>query len=142
MEAFRYKEIILYYNITDGKDTCLHVTCLAGEYYAQNIKLLNQHTFDYLFMKKVLNNDVIEVSEKYYKECEPYRLTPVDTINDIYDNHGLDSLINYLDVYPINTLYRYDRKSFFWAAYILWKNHIYVSLDTEVFYWYIDFEKN
>ena len=140
VEAFRYKETILYYNITDGKDTCLQVSCLAGEYYAWNIKVLSQEIFDYLFIKKVLNNDIIEVSEKYYKEYEPYRLRPVDIINDIYDNHGLDSLLNYLDNYPINQLYRHDNKSFYWAAYILWQNNIHVSLDTEVFYWYIDYE--
>ena len=140
VEDFRYKETILFYNITNGNDTCLVVGSLACDYYTLNIKVLDQKTFDYHFMRKVLNKEVIEVSEKYYKENEPYCLIPVDAINDIYDNHGVDSLLIYLDNYPINQLYRYDIKSFYWAAYILWENDIYVSLDTEVFYWYIDFK--
>lgn len=114
--------------------------CLSWAYDALNIKVLDQKTFDYHFMRKVLNKEVIKVSEKYYKENEPYRVTPVDAISNIYNKYGLDSLLNYLDEYPITRLHNFDMASFKWATYILWQNDIYVSSDTESVYYYIDYD--
>lgn len=140
VEKFRVSETRIFYSITNGQDTCLVMDCLSWAYDALNIKVLDQNTFDTYFMKKVFNDDVIEVSEKYYKEEEPYRVTPVDAISNIYNKYGLDSLLNYLDEYPITRLHNFDMASFKWATYILWQNDIYVSSDTESVYYYIDYD--
>ncbi len=138
VERFRDSETRIFYSITDGQDTCLVMDCLSCAYDVLNIKVLDQKTFDTYFMKRVFNNDVIEVSEKYYKEEEPYCVTPVDAISNMYNKYGLDSLLNYLDKYPITRLHNFDMASFKWSAYILWQNDIYVSSATECVYYYID----
>ena len=80
VEKFRVSETRIFYSITNGQDTCLVMDCLSWAYDDLSIKVLDQNTFDTYFMKKVFNDDVIEVSEKYYKEEEPYCVTPVACI--------------------------------------------------------------
>lgn len=140
VERFRDSETRIFYSITDGQDTCLVMDCLSWVYDNLNVKVLGQKKFDTYFMKKVFNNDVIEVSEKYYKEEEPYCVTPVEAISNIYNKYGLDSLLNYLDKYPITQLHNFDMASFKWATYLLWKNDIYVSSAADCVYYYIDYD--
>lgn len=138
IKNIRSKSTLIFYSITDKKDTCIVIDFLDSSYNKLNIKVVDCKTFDSYFMKKVLNNEVIEVSEEYYRKEKKYRLTPVNAIDEIYTNNGLDSLLNYLNKYTINRLQRDDIVSFKWAAYILWQNDIYISLDNEISYFYID----
>lgn len=140
IKKFRNRQTLIFYNITDGKDTCIVLNFLDCAYDELNIKFVDWQTFDSYFLKKVLNNDVIEVSEEYLQKERPYSIKPVESISGLYENYGLDSLLNYLEEYPINQLHKDDKASFDWAAYLLWQNGIYVSLYEEVYYWYIDYD--
>ncbi len=139
IKRFRDRQTLIFYNITDGNDTCLVLNFLDCAYDELNIKVVDQREFDSYFLKKVLHDEVIEVSKEYIQKERPYRIKPVESISGIYENYGLDSLLNYLEEYPINQLHKDDKASFDWAAYLLWQNGIYVSLDWEVVYWYIDY---
>lgn len=139
IKRFRDRQTLIFYNITDGNDTCLVLNFLDCVYDELNIKVVDWQTFDSYFLTKVLHNDVIAVSGEYLQKELPYSIKPVESISDLYENYGLDSLLNYLEEYPINQLHKDDKASFDWAAYLLWQNGIYVSLDWEVLYWYIDY---
>ncbi|MBR3564951.1 MAG: hypothetical protein IKN91_01290 [Paludibacteraceae bacterium] len=131
-------DCLIFYHITDLKDTCLISYLLVDVYYNLNIKILDEQTFYYHFMNKVFNGDIIEVSEDYYQKNEQYKINSVDAIDNIYNNYGLDSLLNYMYKYPINQLLKDDLAAFDWGTYILWQNGIYVSLDDETNMWYIN----
>jgi hypothetical protein len=96
---------------------------------------------DSYFLTKVLHNEIIEVSEEFLQQRKPYSIKPVESINNLYETYGLDSLLKYLEEYPINQLRKDDLDSFDWSAYLLWQNNIYVSLDGEVYYWYINYRE-
>ena len=130
-------ESLIFYNITDGKDTCLVCSFCDFPYEELNIKVLDRESFDLCFFKKILNDEVIEVSEAYYQEQKPYHVVPVDAISALYDNYGLDGLLSYLNKYPIHQLSKDNPAAFDWAAYLLWKNGIDVALGDEVYQWYI-----
>lgn len=141
VKRFQTRQTLIFYNITDGIDTCLVSTFLDCAYDKLNIKIDDWQTFESHFLQKALHNDVIEVSEEYLQEERLYSIKPVESISGLYETYGLDSLLNYLDEYPINQLQKDDRYAFEWAAYLLWQNGIYVSLSQEVYYWYIDYIK-
>lgn len=136
---FRTRETVIFYNITDGNDTCLVSNYLDCAYEELNIKVVDRQSFDSYFLTKVLHNEMIEVSEEYLQQQKPYSIKPVESINNLYETYGLDSLLKYLEEYPINQLRKDDLDSFDWSAYLLWQNNIYVSLDGEAYYWYIDY---
>lgn len=138
-ERFRNHQTLIFYNITDGNDTCLVLNFLDCAYEELNIKVVDWQSFDSYFLTKVLHNEIIEVSEEYLQKEKPYSIKPVESINNLYETYGLDSLLKYLEEYPINQLHKDDQDSFDWSAYLLWQNNIYVSLDGEVDYWYIDY---
>ena len=138
IKRFRDRQTLIFYKITDGNDTCLVLNFLDCAYDELSIKVVDWQTFDSYFLRKVLHNEIIEVSEEYLQKERLYSIKPVESINELYENYGLDSLLNYLEVYPLNQLHKDDKASFDWAAYLLWKNDIYVSLSEEVNYWYID----
>ena len=81
-------------------------------------------------------------SNKNTKKENPKNSDSLNSINNLYETYGLDSLLKYLEEYPINQLHKDDQDSFDWSAYLLWQNNIYVSLDGEVNYWYIDYMEN
>ncbi len=139
IKKFRDRQTLIFYKITDGNDTCLVLNFLDCAYDELSIKVVDWQTFDSYFLRKVLHNEIIEVSEEYLQKERLYSIKPVESINELYENYGLDSLLNYLEVYPLNQLHKDDKASFDWAAYLLWKNDIYVSLSEEVNYWYIDY---
>jgi len=140
IKEFRKHETLVFFRITDGKDTCLVLDFLDSFEERLNIKGLDQESFDANYSMKILNNEVIEVPEEYYSEEKKYCVTPVDTITTLYNNYGIYNFVYYLHQYPINKLAKEDKASFNWAAYLLWQNGIYVSLDEEVYYWYIDLD--
>ena len=132
-------QTLIFYNITDGNDTCLVSGYHDWAYEELNIKVVDRQSFDSYFLTKVLHNEIIEVSEEYLQKEKPYSIKPVESINNLYETYGLDSLLKYLEEYPINQLHKDDPDSFDWSAYLLWQNNIYVSEDGEVYYWYIDY---
>lgn len=139
VKKFREYETLVFFRITDGKDTCLVLDFLDSFEERLNIKGLNQESFDANYSMKILNNEVIEVPEDYYREEKKYCVTPVEAVTALYNNYGIYNFVYYLDQYPINKLSKEDMASFYWAAYLLWQNGIYVSLAEEINYWYIDY---
>jgi hypothetical protein len=138
------QQAVFFYHITDGKDTILIQDILLSVEDDMNFKVPDWKIFEYHFMKKILNNEIIEVSEEYMQQQKPYSLKPIDAIDNLYNNHGVDSLVNYLnekssviymDLNNLNSLFNIDKASFRWAIYLLWKNGIYVSFDEDV--WHI-----
>jgi hypothetical protein len=107
--------------------------------YNKKESIVDWQSFDSYFLTKVLHNEIIDVSEEFLQQRKPYSIKPVESINNLYETYGLDSLLKYLEEYPINQLRKDDLDSFDWSAYLLWQNNIYVSLDGEVYYWYIDY---
>ena len=138
-QSARFYQTLIFYNITDGNDTCLVAGFHDCAYEKLNIKVVDRQSFDSYFLTKVLHNEIIEVSEEYLQKEKPYSIKPVESINNLYETYGLDSLLKYLEEYPINQLHKDDPDSFDWSAYLLWQNNIYVSEDGEVYYWYIDY---
>lgn len=113
---------------------------MDAAYYELNLKVLDRKSFNFWLMKKIQNNEIIEVSDEYYQEQLKYAVYPMDKITNLYANYGIDSFVNYLYHYPINQLYREDPKSFDWASYLLWQNDIHVALDHEAVWYYIDMD--
>ena len=138
-QSARFYQTLIFYNITDGNDTCLVSGYHDWAYEELNIKVVDRQSFDSYFLTKVLHNEIIEVSEEYLQKEKPYSIKPVESINNLYETYGLDSLLKYLEEYPIDQLHKDDLDSFYWSAYLLWQNNIYVSLEEEVYYWYIDY---
>ena len=91
------QQAVFFYHITDGKDTILIQDILLSVEDDMNFKVLDWKIFEYHFMKKILNNEIIEVSEEYMQQQKPYSLKPIDAIDNLYNNHGVDSLVNYLN---------------------------------------------
>ena len=138
-QSARFWQTVIFYNITDGNDTCLVSGFHDWAYEELNIKVVDRQSFDSYFLTKVLHNEIIEVSEEYLQQQKPYSIKPVESINNLYETYGLDSLLKYLEEYPIDQLHKDDLDSFYWGAYLLWQNNIYVAEDGEVYYWYIDY---
>ena len=108
-ERFRNQHTLIFYNITDGNDTCLVLNFLDCTYEELNIKVVDWQSFDSYFLTKVLHNEIIEVSEEYLQKQKPYSIKPVESINNLYETYGLDSLLKYLEEYPINQLHKDDQ---------------------------------
>ena len=138
IDKFREGYTLIFYNISDGNDTCLVCGFSNTPYMQLNIKIIDEATFETFFLNKVVNGEIINVSETYYQETKRYSITSQNEINALYSEFGIDSLLNYAYDYPINQLYKDDRRSFDWVAYLLWKNNIYISLDDEIYWWFID----
>lgn len=135
----QYNESLIFYRITDGKDTCLVCNFRETPYEILNIRLMDRETFKKEFFKKILNNDVIEVSEILFCKQQKHCSISIDSAtNALYNHYGLDSLLNYLYQYPMNQLYKDNSDAFYWSAYLLWQNDIDVALDDEIYWWYID----
>lgn len=137
----QYDESLIFYSITDGKDTCLVCNFRETPYEVLNIKIMNQDRFNRIFFRKILNDEIIEVSETlFYRQKKHCSISVDSTINALYDNYGLDSLLNYLYEYPLNQLSKDNPIAFHWAAYLLWQNEIDVTLDDEIYWWFIDYD--
>lgn len=137
IKMLRDRQTLVFYTLTDGKDTCLLCDFLDSFYERLKSQNLNQESFDAYYSMKVLNNEVIDVSKEYYEEQKRLSIIPVDTISKLFENYGIINFVYYLDSYPINKLSKDDVDSFIWAAYLLWQNNYYVSLADELNYWYI-----
>lgn len=139
IENFCDRQTLAFYYITNGKDTCLMSGFIDALYYQLNIKIDESIFYEYIG-EKVFNNGVITLSEDFYQEEEKYKITPNEKISNLYYEYGIDSLLKYLDKYPINKLAKDDMNAFDWSAYLLWQNNIYISLDHDVLWWYIDYD--
>ncbi len=138
IDKLREGQTLIFYRISDGNDTCLVCGFSNTPYMRLNIKILDEYVFNTYFLNKVMSDEIIDVSESYYQETKRYSITPQNEIDALYNNYGIDSLLNYAYNYPINNLFKEDPKSFDWVAYLLWRNNIYVSVDDEIYWWFID----
>ena len=60
----RFYQTLIFYNITDGNDTCLVLNFLDYTYEELNIKVVDWQSFDSYFLTKVLHNETPDVFEK------------------------------------------------------------------------------
>ena len=130
-------DTLIFLNVTNTVDTCIVWTFPDALYSDLNIKCISERKF-YEYIKKVINLDqVIVVSDKYYQALKVNQIISNVIIDSIYATCGIDGVKKYVSNAPIINIENNDEEAFLWAAYLLWKNGIHVSIDDADCEWYV-----
>ncbi len=129
---------LIFLNMTNEKDTCMIWTFTSSLYYDLNIKCMSERDF-YEYLEEIIEKkQVLIVSDDYFLMSQKEtNITRSDIADSIYSEYGLEGLKHYIENSPLVTFIEADQKAFIWAAYLLWRNNIIVSIDDESASWYI-----
>mgnify|MGYP007025049657 FL=1 len=130
---------LIFLNMTNEKDTCMIWTSTSSLYYELNIKCMSEKDF-YGYLEEIIEKkQVLIVSDDYFLMSQKQtNITRSDIADSIYNEYGLEGLKHYIENSPLVTFVEADQEAFIWAAYLLWRNNILVSIDDESASWYIE----
>jgi len=94
----------------------------------------------YGYLEEIIEKkQVLIVSDDYFLMSQKQtNITRSDIADSIYNEYGLEGLKHYIENSPLVTFVEADQEAFIWAAYLLWRNNILVSIDDESASWYIE----
>ena len=113
-------------------------TSPSSLYYQLNIKCISESNFYAYINETIEKKQVLVLSDSYFRLCQEYSITHSDIVDSIYNESGLNGLVHYVENSPLIIFSKSGQETFEWAAYILWRNNIRVSIDDEDASWYVE----